>query len=62
VPVLGIRGENSDLLSIETFAEMARRHPRFETYTVPGQGHAPLLLDTISIERIAAFVESVDPS
>ena len=56
VPLLVIRGANSDLLSQETLAAMAGRHPRCETFTVPGQGHAPLLLDTPSIERIAAFV------
>ena len=56
VPLLVIRGANSDLLSPETLAAMAARHPRCETFSVPGQGHAPLLLDTPSIERIAAFV------
>ena len=55
-PVLGIRGENSDLLSPETFAEMARRHPAFQSYTVKGQGHAPLLLDAPTISVIAEFV------
>jgi pimeloyl-ACP methyl ester carboxylesterase len=59
-PLLAIRGENSDLLSIETLEEMSRRHPRCETYTVPGHGHAPLLLDAPSIDRIVAFVESID--
>ncbi len=59
VPVLAIRGENSDLLSIETLDEMGRRHPRFQSFTVPGQGHAPLLLDVSSIDRIASFVASV---
>jgi pimeloyl-ACP methyl ester carboxylesterase len=59
VPVLGIRGENSDLLSPETFAAMAARHPRFESLVVPGQGHAPLLLDEETIERIAGFVRKI---
>ncbi len=55
-PVLVLRGENSDLLSQETFEEMPRRHPACETFVVPGQGHAPLLLDKASIASIAAFV------
>ena len=59
VPLLTLRGENSDLLSAETVAEMARRHPRMETHTVAGQGHAPLLLDAPTIERVASFIESV---
>ncbi len=56
-PVLTLRGENSDLLSAATVAEMGRRHPGFESHIVPGQGHAPLLLDAPSIERVAQFIE-----
>jgi pimeloyl-ACP methyl ester carboxylesterase len=55
VPVLGVRGANSDILLAETFDEMARRHPDFEAFTVEGQGHAPLLLDPPTISRIVAF-------
>ena len=54
-PVLAIRGELSDLLSTETLHAMAERHPDFEQLTVRGQGHAPLLRDEISLERILAF-------
>src|ERR671938_918503 len=43
VPVLAIRGANSDLLSAETLDAMAKAHPLLETLTVPNQGHAPLL-------------------
>lgn len=59
VPLLVIRGENSDLLSPATLEEMIARHPRAEAYIVPGQGHAPLLLDDASISRICAFVASL---
>lgn len=55
-PLLVIRGENSDLLSEATAAEMARRHPDGALFTVPGQGHAPLLRDAATLDRIAAFV------
>ena len=61
VPVLAIRGENSDLLSAQTLAEMARRHPLFEAMTVPGQGHAPLLRDEPTLARIEGFIARVDP-
>ena len=61
VPVLAIRGENSDLLSPQTLAEMARRHPNIESMTVPGQGHAPLLMDEATLVRIEAFIARVDP-
>jgi pimeloyl-ACP methyl ester carboxylesterase len=55
VPVLAIRGEFSDLLSAKSLAAMAARHPQFEQLTVQGQGHAPLLRDRISLERIEGF-------
>ena len=61
VPVLAIRGEHSDLLSRETLAEMARRHPDFQSMTVPGQGHAPLLRDEPTLAAIEAFVARIDP-
>lgn len=55
-PLLVIRGENSDLLSEATLAEMLARHAGAESLVVPGQGHAPLLLDEPTIQRICAFV------
>jgi pimeloyl-ACP methyl ester carboxylesterase len=60
VPVLAIRGENSDILSAETLAKMQVRHPRLETVTVKGQGHAPLLKDRPSIGAIADFLARAD--
>jgi pimeloyl-ACP methyl ester carboxylesterase len=43
ISLMAIRGENSKLLSVETFAEMARRHPGMLGKTAIGQGHAPIL-------------------
>ena len=60
VPVLAIRGENSDLVSPRTLFEMAERHGRLKQYTVPGQGHAPLLRDDATLEAIRAFAKSCD--
>ena len=57
-PILAIRGKTSDILSIETLAEMARRAPRLEAFTVPGQGHAPLLLDEPTLTRILDFLHA----
>ena len=62
VPVLAIRGEFSDLLSPRTLAAMAERHPQFEQMTVRGQGHAPLLRDTASLERILSFARRCEPA
>lgn len=55
-PILSIRGENSDILSEATVKAMVDRHPMLEAITVSGQGHAPLLRDQPTLERIAAFV------
>lgn len=60
VPVLSIRGDNSTLLSRETLEEMARRHPRMETLTVPGQGHPPLLETGDLPQRIGRFLAQAD--
>lgn len=60
VPVLAIRGENSDVLSAKTLESMRARHPRLETFTVPGQGHAPLLKDAPTVAAVAAFLERTE--
>ena len=60
VPVLAIRGENSDVLSAKTLDEMRTRHPRLEVFTVRGQGHAPLLRDVPTISTIASFLQGCD--
>jgi pimeloyl-ACP methyl ester carboxylesterase len=60
VPMLAIRGANSTLLSAATLAEMARRHPRCQTVTVEGQGHAPLLETGNLPAIIAAFLSQVE--
>jgi len=57
-PLLAIRGETTDLLSLDTLAEMQRRAPGMQILTVPGQGHAPLLLDAPTLDRIAVFLET----
>lgn len=60
VPVLIVRGENSDLLSPATVAEMQRRHPMTTAITVPKEGHAPLLWDLPSQRAIADFFSASD--
>jgi pimeloyl-ACP methyl ester carboxylesterase len=60
VPALALRGENSDILSGKTLSEMGRRHPRLQSLTVRGQGHAPLLKDDFSIHAIADFLARAD--
>lgn len=60
VPVLVLRGQHSDILTQETVDEMRRRHPTLTAVTVPGQGHAPLLRDPMSIEAISRFLASTE--
>lgn len=43
VPVLCLRGADSDLLMAETADEMQRRGPRAQLVTIAGCGHAPAL-------------------
>jgi pimeloyl-ACP methyl ester carboxylesterase len=60
VPVLAIRGENSDILSAKTLTEMQARHPRLAAFTVRGQGHAPLLKDAPTMSTIGNFLSRTD--
>lgn len=57
VPVLAIRGENSDILLAETLAEMARRHPALAQVTVRNRGHVPFLDEPEARAAIDAFLE-----
>jgi pimeloyl-ACP methyl ester carboxylesterase len=54
LPVAVIRGANSDLLSAETVAEMALRHPGLIVAEVADRGHIPFLDEP---EALAALSE-----
>jgi pimeloyl-ACP methyl ester carboxylesterase len=56
VPVLVIRGANSDILSPATIGEMQARHRNLEVIEVADQGHVPLLDTPELIDPIAAFI------
>ncbi len=61
IPVLALRGENSDILSRETVAEMARRHPdAFSHVEIPARGHAPILDEPAAVSAILTFLSKVD--
>jgi pimeloyl-ACP methyl ester carboxylesterase len=60
LPVLVLRGENSDILSQDTVDKMIVRHPRLQAHLVRAQGHAPLLMDAPTIDAISTFLINID--
>jgi len=60
VPILVIRGANSDILSAATVTAMQVRHPKMESIEIPDQGHVPSLDNPDLIRRISEFVTACD--
>jgi pimeloyl-ACP methyl ester carboxylesterase len=61
VPVMVIRGANSDILSAAALAAMAARRPDLVRLDVPDQGHAPALRDEATMRAVVAFVQRCQP-
>lgn len=59
LPVALIRGQNSDLLSVDTAAEMQRRRPDMIFASVPDRAHIPFLDEPESLTAIHAFLKAV---
>lgn len=60
VPVLLIRGENSDLLSKETADKMVEKHTDLTLVTVKDRGHAPFLNEPEVLSAIDTFLTRLD--
>ena len=60
MPVLVIRGLNSDLLSAATVEAMRQRHPDLTELAIAGQGHAPWLRDQATIDEVRRFLDRTD--
>lgn len=56
-PLLVVRGELSDLLSLSTAEAMVADHPDAELVTVPGVGHAPALTEPEAVAAIGRLLE-----
>ena len=61
-PTLLLRGEQSDLVSRETAAEMARRGPKARVAEIRGVGHAPTLLHADQIAIVRDFLLEGEPT
>ena len=61
IPVMAIRGANSDLLSQLTVEKMHRVHGNMKSVTIPGQGHAPDPGTPELKKQIADFLKEADP-
>jgi pimeloyl-ACP methyl ester carboxylesterase len=59
VPMLVIRGRNSDILSVATVEAMAAHHPGMQSVEMPDQGHVPALEGDL-IATVAQFVAACD--
>jgi pimeloyl-ACP methyl ester carboxylesterase len=60
VPLMIVRGANSDMLASTTLNAMLARRARLDVAVVADQGHAPLLAEARLIRQIAAFAASCD--
>ena len=59
MPLMVIRGENSNILSEATVLEMGKRHPGLKVVTAAGQGHAPLLHRPDLLTDMTAFIDGI---
>jgi pimeloyl-ACP methyl ester carboxylesterase len=60
IPILVLRGENSDLLSPETVVAMVAEHPHVESMTIADQGHPAQFASEAIADRVAEFIAGLE--
>jgi pimeloyl-ACP methyl ester carboxylesterase len=60
VPFALLRGEGSDLLTVETVDRMQREAENLVVTTVPDRGHVPFLDEAASVLALEAWLDDVD--
>ena len=58
IPVLLIRGAESDLLTRETALQMKAQHPNLTLHEIEGAGHAPALMEESQIKLITDWLKT----
>jgi len=61
-PLVGVRGEKSDVLTADTFQSMSEAVPSMAAVTVCGVGHAPTLAEPEVVEALERALEKADES
>ncbi|MEL6684040.1 MAG: alpha/beta hydrolase [Pseudomonadota bacterium] len=59
LPLALIRGANSDLLTVETAEDMARRRPDMIRADIPGRGHVPFLDEPEALDALHQWLEKL---
>ncbi|SOH92612.1 Pimeloyl-ACP methyl ester carboxylesterase [Monaibacterium marinum] len=59
VPLAALRGANSELLSVETFAAMQAARPDMIAATVPNRAHVPFLDESESLDTFDKLMETI---
>lgn len=60
IPLLLVRGENSDLLSKETLQKMGEAHSGMEFVTAKDRGHAPFMDEPEVMAAISSFMQKIN--
>lgn len=56
-PIFVIRGEQSQVMTLEILEQMKQVQPDIDILTIPHTGHAPMLMDSNQIQQIKDFLK-----